>query len=159
LFKACLQRRLTMGFNLAFLLALLPAFTGLAAVQATGDFPEVQRVVIEHEVVIRVPVRPGPPQPVFDWVEHDGPKCIHQRYIAGALVSGPDHVDFVMRNNRRIRAKLGAHCPGLDFYSGFYLNPEDDKLCVGRDEIYSRVGGSCPIDEFRLLEPVRRPGR
>lgn len=149
-----------MGLNLALLLSLLPGLTGLAAFQAASDFPQVQQIVVEHEVIIRVPVRPPPPQPVVDWNEGGGgPKCIHQRFIAGALVSGPDRVDFVMRNNRRFRAKLGDNCPGLDFYSGFYLNPQDDKICAGRDEIYSRVGGSCPIDEFRQLDPVRRSGQ
>lgn len=149
-----------MGLNLALLLSLLPALTGLAAVQATGGFAQVQRIVIEHEEIIRVPVRQHPPDPPVDWIERDrGPKCIHQQFIAGAVLSGPDHVDFVMRNNRRFRARLGDNCPGLDFYNGFYLSPADDKICAGRDEIYSRIGGSCPIDEFRRLDPVpRRPG-
>ena len=151
-----------MGLDLALLLSLFPALTGFAAVQAAVDFPQVQRIILEHEEeheeIIRVPVRPGPPQPIVDWVERGGPKCIHQRYIAGALLSEADHVDFVMLNNHRIRARLSANCPGLDFYSGFYLRLEDDKICAGRDEIYSRVGGSCPIDRFERLEPVRRPG-
>ena len=148
-----------MGFNLVLLLSLLPALTGLAAVQAASDFPQVQRVIIEQQVVVRVPVRPRSPQPVFDWIERDGPKCIHERYLAGAMVTGPNQVDFVMRNSRRYRARLGANCPGLDFYSGFYLNPKDDTICAGRDEIYSRVGGSCPIAQFQRLEPFRRPGQ
>lgn len=148
-----------MGLNLAFLLSLLPAMTGFAAVQATGGWAQVQRIVIEHEEIVRVPVHAPSGQPVVGWAEADrGPRCIHQRFIAGALLSSPDHVDFVMQNNRRFRARLGANCPGLGFYNGFYLNPQDDKICAGRDEIYSRIGGSCPIDEFRLLVPVRRGG-
>lgn len=146
-----------MGLNFALLLSLLPAISGLAAFQAVNDFPQVERVVIEHEVIIRVPARPRSPQPAFDWVERKGPQCIPERKIVGALLSSSDHVDFVMRNNRRIRAMLGADCPGLDFYHGFYLSPQDDRLCAGRDEIRSRIGGSCPIDEFRVLVPVRRP--
>jgi len=145
-----------MGLNLAFLLSVLPALTGLAAVQAAGDFAQVQRVTIEQQVIIRVPVRPPTLQPTFDWVERNGPKCIHQRFIAGAMITGANQVDFVMRNNHRFRARLEANCPGLNFYSGFYLNPQDDKICAGRDEIYSRIGGSCPIAEFHALEPVRR---
>ena len=145
-----------MGLNLAFLLSVLPALTGLAAVQAAGDFAQVQRVVIEQQVIIRVPVRPRAQQPMFDWVEREGPKCIHQRFIAGAMITGPNQVDFVMRNNHRFRALLEANCPGLNFYSGFYLSPQDDKICAGRDEIYSRIGGSCPIGGFQRLEPVKR---
>jgi hypothetical protein len=147
-----------MGLNLAFLLSLLPALTGFAAVQATGGFAQVQRIVIEHEEIVRIPARPpSPQQQVIGWTERDGPKCIRQRFIAGAVLSGPDHVDFVMRTGRRFRARFSADCPGLSFYNGFYLNPQDDKICAGRDEIYSRVGGSCPIDSFQRLEPVRRP--
>lgn len=145
-----------MGINLAFLLSLLPALTGFAAVQATGGFAQVQRIVIEHEEIVRVPARPPSAQQVVGWTERDGPKCIHQRFIAGAVLSGANQVDFVMQTGRRFRARFSADCPGLDFYSGFYLNPQDDKICAGRDEIYSRIGGSCPIDSFRRLEPVRR---
>jgi hypothetical protein len=146
-----------MGLNLAFLLSVLPALTGLAAVQAAGDFAQVQRIVIEHEEVIRVPVRPPVQQQMVQWVEQrQGPTCIRQRFIAGALITGPNQVDFVMRTNRRFRARLEANCPGLNFYSGFYLSPQDDKICAGRDEIYSRIGGSCPIAEFHALVPVRR---
>lgn len=148
-----------MGLNFAFLLSLLPAMTGFAAVQATGGFAQVQRIVIEHEEIVRIPARPPSPQAVVGWTEADrGPKCIRQRFIAGAVLSGSDHVDFVMQTNRRFRAHLGANCPGLAFYNGFYLNPQDDKICAGRDEIYSRVGGSCPITDFHLLVPVRRGG-
>jgi hypothetical protein len=146
-----------MGLNLAFLLSVLPALTGLAAVQAAGDFAQVQRVVIEQQEIIRVPVRPQARQQMIRWIEQPrGPACIRQRFIAGALITGPNQVDFVMRTNRRFRARLEANCPGLNFYSGFYLNPQDDKICAGRDEIYSRIGGSCPIGEFHALAPVRR---
>lgn len=145
-----------MGLNLALLFSFLPALPALAVSQATVAFPQVREIVIEHEVIIRVPVQPRALQPLFDWVERDGPKCIAPRKIRGALLSGTDHVDFVMSNKRRIRAKLAEDCPGLDFYNGFYLNPDDGKLCAGRDSIRSRMGGSCPIDEFRLLVPVRR---
>lgn len=142
--------------NLAVLISLLPLLPGLALTQAVPDFPQVREVVIEHEVIIRVPARPRTLQPVFDWVERDGPKCISPRKIRGALLSGTDHVDFVMSNKHRIRAKLDDDCLGLDFYGGFYISPQDGHLCAGRDDIRSRVGGVCPIDEFLRLEAVPR---
>ena len=33
------------------------------------------------------------------------------------------------------------------------LEPTRGQLCVERDAIHSRMGGSCPIKRFRLLEP------
>ena len=59
-----------------------------------------------------------------------------------------------MLNNRaRIRAKLEDDCPALDFYTGFYLQPEDERLCARRDAIHSRIGRSCTIERFKLLIP------
>jgi hypothetical protein len=80
--------------------------------------------------------------------------------VRRALLSGPEQVDFVIGNNRRIRAHLDEDCPALDFYSGLYLQLQDDKLCAGRDAIRSRMGGSCTIDRFKLLVPkVRKQDR
>ena len=52
----------------------------------------------------------------------------------------------------RVRAKIDDDCPAIDFYGGFYLQPEDDRVCAKRDEIRSRMGGSCRIERFRSLE-------
>ena len=74
--------------------------------------------------------------------------------IAGATLSGPSSIDFVLRDRRRIRAKLDDDCPALDFYSGFYLQANEDELiCAKREMIRSRIGGSCRIARFRRLEP------
>lgn len=129
---------------------------GLTATGAEGEPARVTSIVVEHQLIIRVPVDPRPVRPVFEWVEKDGPKCIDYDRIRGALLSGSDHVDFVMDRHHRIRAKLGSNCPGLDFYGGFYLNPEDGRICAGRAVIHSRMGGSCPIDAFNLLVPRPR---
>lgn len=142
--------------NLILFLSLFPAMAGVMAVQAAPDFPKVRQVIVEHEVIMRVPVRPRSLRPDVDWIERDGPKCIAPQNIRGALLSGTDHVDFVMKTGRRFRARFDSSCPGLDFYSGFYLSPQNGLLCAGRDEIHSRAGGSCPILVFQQLQPVRR---
>jgi hypothetical protein len=142
--------------NLALVVSLLPALSGIFGVQVDPDFPQVRRVVVEHEVIMRIPVRPRSLQPSFVWQEKDGPKCIATANIRGALLSGTDHVDFVMKTGRRFRARFDSNCPGIDFYSGFYLSPQNGLLCSGRDEIRSRSGGSCPISQFHLLQPTRR---
>jgi hypothetical protein len=73
--------------------------------------------------------------------------------IAGAMLSGRDSIDLVLRNRQRIRARLDSDCDGLDFYGGFYMQTEDGDVCAKRDSIRSRVGGMCRIEKFRLLVP------
>lgn len=135
--------------------SLLPALVGLV----TGDqsaFPQVRTTFVEDQFVTRVPARPPPTPARFVWAEVSGPRCIASRYIRGALLSGTEHVDFVMSGNRRFRAKFDSNCPALDFYEGFYLNSPNRLICAGRDVISSRMGGTCSIESFSQLVPVRR---
>lgn len=125
---------------------------GWAGTAAPDD--RVSRLVVQDQLTIRVPVRPPPGR--FAWEERDGPKCIVAGAIRGAFSSGNDHVDFVTVRGRRFRAELEDECPALDFYGGFYLNPEDHRICAGRDVIRSRIGGSCRIEKFHQLVPKPR---
>ncbi len=142
------------------LLALLGLFPALFAM--AGDPPprqqEVRRVVIHNEVILRVPVRPRPARPI-DWAEKKGPKCVRSDHIAGAMLSGPSSIDFVLRNRQRVRAVMDDECPALDFYDGFYLQPDDDRICAKRETVRVRSGGSCRIERFRLLVPQARQVR
>jgi len=133
-------------------LALMPALAGLIAADPPTDGQVVRRMTVRDESIMRVPIqrRPGAH---MDWREKGGPKCIAAAAITGAMLSGRDTIDFVMRDRRRLRAVLDSDCPALDFYGGFYVQPEDDRLCVRRDVIRSRMGGSCRIERFRKLEP------
>jgi hypothetical protein len=136
------------------ILAVLPMFFGIGF-GAVADVGQVRSIVVEDQLIIRVPVSPEPP-PRIEWVERDGPKCLHSKDIRGAFLAASDHVDFVLAGRRLLRAELEENCPALDFYAGFYLSSDDDKICAGRDSIRSRMGGSCGIDEFRRLVPKRR---
>jgi hypothetical protein len=135
------------------ILGFLPLLLGLFAVQPGIAGETVTRLVIQDEVIIRVPVQPQPLMPQVDWKERKGPKCMSTGAIQGALLSGPQQVDFVLDGQRRMRAELDEDCPALDFYRGFYLQPQDERLCAGRDAIHSRMGGSCTIVRFKLLVP------
>lgn len=141
--------------TLATLISFFPALLAFAGVQSAGVQPRVRTMTVEQQVIMRIPVRPLPP-PRFDWVEKKGPQCIARSEIRGAALSGPDHVDFLLIDRRRVRARLGENCPTLDFYGGFYLNPEDEQICARRDIIRSRIGGSCEIERFRELVPRLR---
>jgi hypothetical protein len=116
----------------------------------------VTRVIVQDELIVRIPVQPRTYGPPIEWVEHKAPKCIPIAAIRGALLTGPEQVDFVIGNGARVRAKLDEDCPALDFYAGFYLQPQDERLCIGRDAIHSRMGGSCTIERFRQLIPKLR---
>ncbi|MBA3578057.1 MAG: hypothetical protein H0W39_10705 [Sphingomonas sp.] len=137
------------------ILTLLPMLFGLTAVEIQDGQPQVRRIVVENRLIIRVPVRPPPAR--IEWVERKGPKCVASAAIRGAFLSGGDHVDLLMARGRLLRADLSNDCPALDFYEGFYLNPEDEMICADRDVIRSRMGGSCRIERFRQLVP--RPRR
>ena len=122
---------------------------------AAPDQPQrVRRLVVEGQLIIRVPVRPSPTR--LEFTEQKGPKCLDSGAIRGAFLSSGDHVDFLMRRGRLFRAQLADDCPALDFYEGFYLNPEDDRVCARRDVIRSRMGGTCRIERFHYLVPKRR---
>ena len=136
----------------ATFLGLLPVLLGMFAAQTAG-VQSVTRLVMQDEVILRIPVQPRPQVPRFDWVEHKGPRCIPAEAIRRALLSGSEQVDFVLSNRARVRAELEEDCPALDFYAGFYLRMEDDLLCAGRDAVHSRMGGSCQIEKFKRLIP------
>lgn len=151
-----------------FGLALLPllALSGFGLGQpaqtpqaeADAEPPPVRRVIVRGQLIVRVPVRPRQsrvsPQSYF---LRDGPRCLPSRAIAGALISGKRSVDFVLADRRRMRVEMENECSGLDFYGGFYLQPTDDQLCADRDVIRTRMGGSCRIEKFHLIE-ARRGG-
>ena len=133
---------------------LLPMLIGMGGAHEAA--PRVRSAFVQDELVVRVPVRPMPDLPSFEWDERKGPKCLELKTVRGALLSGDANVDFVMEKGRRVRAKLDSTCPALDFYSGFYLTSKDGKVCVRRDEVRSRMGGGCSIERFRRLVRVPR---
>ena len=137
-------------------LSLVPLLLGIFAAQPGAVERSVTRLVIQDEVILRVPVQPRPSCQQIEWVERKGPKCIPAAAIRRALLSGPEQVDFILANRARVRAKFDEDCPALDFYGGFYLQPQDDQLCARRDAIHSRMGGSCTIERFKQLVPRLR---
>ena len=141
--------------NPGAILSLVPVLLGMIAMQP-GTVEGVTRLVVQDEVILRIPVQPRPLLQQVEWIERKGPKCIPAAAIRRALLSGSEQVDFVLANRARIRAQFDEDCPALDFYGGFYLQPEDDRLCAGRDAVHSRIGGSCTIERFKQLVPRLR---
>ncbi len=135
----------------ANLFALLPMLFGLASGQG-AEASGVRQVMVEDQLIVRVPVRPLPP-PQLEWLAVRGVQCLQVNAIRGAMLSGPEQVDILLPQRRRVRAHFSADCPALDFYGGFYLKPEDQRLCAGRDSVYSRMGGNCRVESMQLLMP------
>jgi len=135
---------------------LVPLLLGLFGAQPGAVGQSVTRLIIQDEVILRIPVQPRPLLPDLQWVEKKGPKCIPTAAVQRALLNGSAQVDFVMVDHARIRAQFDEDCPALDFYGGFYLQVEDDRLCARRDAIHSRIGTSCRIERFKQLVPKFR---
>jgi hypothetical protein len=135
---------------------LVPLLVGLFGAQPGAVGQSVTRLIVQDEVILRIPVQPRPLLPEIEWVEKKGPKCVPVAAILRALLSGSEQVDFILENRARIRAQFDEDCPALDFYGGFYLQPQDESLCARRDAVHSRIGSSCMIERFKQLVPKFR---
>ncbi len=121
----------------------------IASAKAPEEFAQL---MFRSRVVVRVQTAQPPMTPAGDLREKKGPKCIAMGDILAAAVLARSSVDLVLRGGYRVRARFSASCPGLDYYSGFYIVPSSDgKLCADRDAIRDRAGGECAIDKFRQL--------
>jgi hypothetical protein len=137
----------------AVVAACLLLAAGAPAAAPTARPAQYGQRVVREQVIIRF--RNTPPTRV-EWKEGKGPKCVPARAIAAATLVGRSSVDLILRNRQRVRARLES-CPALDYYYGFYITPNPDGMvCEDRDNIRSRMGGACQIDDFRSLEPVVR---
>ena len=133
--------------------SFLPLLLGVFAWQPQAVQTTVTRLVVQDEVILRVPIQPRPAFPRIEWAEKKGPKCIPVDAIRRAVPSGMDQVDFLLLDRTRIRAQFDEDCLGLDFYQGFYLQPEHDRVCAKRDTVRSRIGTTCRIERFKRLFP------
>lgn len=136
---------------------LLPLLVGLFGAQPGAVGQSVSRLIIQDEVILRVPVQPHPIVPQFEWLEKKGPKCIPAAAIRRGMLSGPEQVDLILSGGGRVRARFDENCPALDFYGGFYLQyGGDQQICARREAVMSRMGRSCRIERFKLLVPKFR---
>lgn len=142
------------------LLTLVGALIALAPAARPAEPPRVAedaglqlaQLSFRSHVVVRVQTTQLEVVPLSALRERKGPKCIAAGDILAAAVVAKSSVDLVLRGSYRMRARFAANCPGLDYYSGFYIVPSaDGKLCSGRDVIRDRAGGECEIDKFRQL--------
>lgn len=130
----------------------------------TDDMVQNQ-VSIERRVIIRVSPRPAP-MPIRSsmmselpaggapsrMVERPMGKCVDIEDISGVQPDRGGRLMLYMRDQRIIAAELEKSCSARDFYSGFYINKnEDGRLCVSRDQLQSRSGAQCQLSRMRRL--------
>lgn len=137
---------------LSALIALGPAAPAGPPQSAEEEGIELAQLSFRSHVVVRVQTTQMEAVPLAALREKKGPKCIAAGDILAAAVVAKSSVDLVLRGGYRMRARFSANCPGLDYYSGFYIVPASDgKLCADRDVVRDRAGGECEIDKFRQL--------
>ncbi|HJT39836.1 MAG TPA: hypothetical protein VJ762_05840 [Sphingobium sp.] len=131
----------------------------LLLIAPVGEPVQLAQLTIEQRVIVRVPMAkkgkaPAPvlPRARVAWKEKKGPRCVALRSIRSASIAVENGIDLMLADNHRYRARLERGCNSMGFYSGFYVEPDDDgSLCSGRDELQARSGLSCAIDSFRRL--------
>lgn len=165
------------AFTTTFLLPVLLASAADAAPPRNGETQpgrQWAQVTIEQRVIIRIPTvrqrdpqrssvvseAPAPPAPPIRWKELKGPKCLPLNGIRGAVITTLSGVTMVTARQEQFRTHFGRSCRAADFYSGFYIQPnEDGALCAGRDTLHARNGSTCEIEKFSRMvaEPLPPP--
>ncbi|WP_271078157.1 hypothetical protein [Aurantiacibacter sp. MUD61] len=124
------------------------------------------QVRVQQRVVIRIgPAAPRdrrtmlnelPRRPMtarFEEVDHGN--CIDAEDIIGIQPTNDNRLLFFLDNSNVLAAQLQNGCSARAFYAGFYIERSDDgRLCVARDRLQSRAGGSCQIADFTRLVAV-----
>ena len=133
---------------------------------AVYSVPAYFQVRIERRVIVRVSPRAAsarqsmfaelptqaPPQ---EYVERKIGKCVAVQDIAAVQTGSGNRLLLFTRDRRIISAKLEKACRARDFYSGFYIEQnQDGMLCVDRDKLQSRAGANCELSRIRQLVQV-----
>jgi len=125
-----------------------------------------RQVRIQQRVIIRIsPARPAqrrdmlaqlpPRQATAQFEERQIGKCLAVEGIAGVQTDSGNRLILFLRDRRIISINLEKACRARDFYSGFYVERnEDGQVCVDRDKLLSRNGAKCEIDRMRQLVAV-----
>lgn len=132
--------------------------------------PIQRQVRIEQRVVIRIAPQQSRaprsnlsaeqdafPQPQPRYEERKMADCVPIKGINGVQPGSGNRLVLFMADRRMVSARLEKSCRARDFYSGFYLERnEDGKLCVSRDKLQSRSGTSCELTRMRELVAVEQ---
>jgi hypothetical protein len=130
--------------------------------------PEAAQVRIEQRVIIRIsPSSAATRQRLladlpratttttrFQEKKLDG--CISIDGIAGVQPAQENRLLLFMRDHRVLTAALERACNSEDYYSGFYVERnQDGQICAKRDKLQSRAGASCKVAQLNRLVALR----
>ncbi len=143
-----------------------PAAVNTNPLNALRDSQTVRQVRIERRVVIRIsPARSNRnnllarlPQGELNsrYEERKTDKCLPVAGIAGVQTGSGNRLLLFLRDRRIIAVNLEKACRARDFYSGFYVERnEDGNLCIKRDKLQSRTGAKCEVARMRQLVAVK----
>ncbi len=140
--------------------------TSVAPLDAFRGGQVVRQVRIERRVILRIaPARRNAQNNLVAQLPRNGlntrfeerkmDKCVPVGSIAGVQTGSGNRLLFFMRDARIVSANLEKACRARDFYSGFYVEKNDDgKLCIDRDKLQSRSGAKCEVERMRQLVAV-----
>jgi len=128
------------------------------------DLEPAWQVRIQQRMTIRITPRAASPRqpdmrvamPEIDsasrFTERKMGRCLPVSGIAGVQPQRENRLLLYMRDRRLVSAELERACRAMDFYSGFYLSPNNDGLlCVERDNLLTRSGMNCKLTRIRQL--------
>ena len=139
----------------------------LRVLERSRDNDILGQVRIERRIIIRIapssdatrarlmselPRRPL--RGAYEETEHGN--CVAVAEIVGVQPVQDDRLLLFTRDRQVLSAQLERRCSARAFYSGFYIERnEDGRLCVSRDRLHSREGTTCEVSSFRRLVAVR----
>lgn len=138
-----------------------------SSLDAFYDRSVARQVRIEQRVIVRIsPQRSNRRQSLLAdlpqqeltarYEERKMDKCLPVERIAGVQTGRGNRLLLFLRDRRIISVNLEKACLARDFYSGFYVEKNDDgQLCVDRDKLQSRTGVTCEVERMRQLVAVQ----
>lgn len=123
------------------------------------------QVRIRQRVIIRVSPSPpdarermlalSPRQSQASIREVPHADCVEVGDIVGVQPTQDNRLLLFMNNRQVLAAALDRSCTARAFYSGFYVEENDDgRLCIARDQLQSRAGETCSVEQLTRLVPV-----
>lgn len=146
-----------------------PIAQGMPAWSSFNDAvrpPNQAQVRMERRIIVRISPRPAPvpanllndlPQGEVPtrFEEKKMGQCVPLKGIAGVQVDRSNRLLLFMRDRKLVNATLDKSCRARDFYSGFYVERnEDGLLCSKRDILQSRSGANCELRKLVRLVPA-----
>ncbi len=107
--------------------------------------------VRRSEMLAELPRRPMNTR--FEEIDYGN--CVDAESILGVQPTNDNRLLFFTDNSMILAARLEDGCSARAYYAGFFVERnEDERLCVSRDRLQSRAGGSCQIADFSRLVAV-----